>query len=216
MVTKVRIRNSRCVGGGRWASPEKPLSSRYANNHYSRGEGVQTENSWNPRTGHPETPDAWEAPFATSERRFQTFAKAPLLIIDDFGLKPMAPPHDEDFHDLVSERYERTATIVTSNLDFTEWGDAFPNRLLGAATLDRLRHAAYRVILDGESYRTPKPLPKTPKKTLGKEGQKPLIHTPSETLKSPLLSGSIRPIMTGLIQLGRSLTMSRDLSAMVS
>ena len=57
----------------------------------------------------------------------------PLLIIDDFGLKPMKPPHDEDFHDLISERYERAATIVTSNLDFSEWGDAFPNRLLGAA-----------------------------------------------------------------------------------
>lgn len=106
------------------------------------------------------------------ERRFQTFAKAPLLIIDDFGLKPMAPPHDEDFHDLIGERYERAATIVTSNLDFPEWGDAFPNRLLGAATLDRLRHAAYRVILDGESYRAPRPLPETPKRTLGKEAIK--------------------------------------------
>ena len=49
--------------------------------------------------------------------------------------------------------------MVTSNLDFAEWGDAFPNRLLGAATLDRLRHNAYRVVLEGESYRKPKPLP---------------------------------------------------------
>ena len=46
------------------------------------------------------------------------------------------------------------------NLDFGEWGDAFPNKLLGAATLDRLRHAAYRLILEGESYRTPRPLQK--------------------------------------------------------
>jgi len=108
----------------------------------------------------------------TYDRRFLTFARTPLLIIDDFGLKPMAPPHDEDFHDLVAERYERAATIVTSNLDFDEWGEAFPNRILGAATLDRLRHAAYRVILDGESYRTPRPLPETPKMTLGKEAEK--------------------------------------------
>ena len=72
------------------------------------------------------------------------------------GSSPCEPPQDEDFHDLISERYEQTATIVTSNLDFSEWGDAFPNRLLGAATLDRLRQGAYRVILDGESYRTPK------------------------------------------------------------
>lgn len=46
------------------------------------------------------------------------------------------------------------------HLDYDEWGDAFPaNRMLGAATLDRLRHGAYRVVLDGESYRTPKELP---------------------------------------------------------
>lgn len=92
------------------------------------------------------------------ERRFTNLARVPLLIIDDFGLKPLRPPHDEDFHDLVAERYERTATVVTSNLDFGEWGDAFPNQLLGAATLDRLRHGAYRVVLDGKSYRSPRPM----------------------------------------------------------
>lgn len=98
------------------------------------------------------------------ERRFQQLARVPLLVIDDFGLKPLRPPHDEDFHDLIAERYERVSTIATSNLDFGEWGDAFPaNRMLGAATLDRLRHGAYRIELDGESYRAPKPLPPSPK-----------------------------------------------------
>ena len=62
----------------------------------------------------------------TFQRRFHNVVKTPLLIIDDFGLKPMTPPHDEDFRDLISERYERTAALVTSNLDFSEWGDAFP------------------------------------------------------------------------------------------
>jgi DNA replication protein DnaC len=106
------------------------------------------------------------------ERRFNTLAKVDLLIIDDFGLKPLKPGQDEDFHDLISERYERQSTILTSNLDFSEWGQAFPNRLLGAATLDRLRHGAYRVVLDGDSYRSPKPLPETPKKSLVKGGEK--------------------------------------------
>ena len=44
------------------------------------------------------------------ERRFQTFARVPLLVIDDFGLKPLRAPQDEDFHDLVAERYEQGAT----------------------------------------------------------------------------------------------------------
>ena len=104
----------------------------------------------------------------TFQRRFQALASVSLLIIDDFGLKPLRSPQDEDFHDLIGERYEHTSTILTSNLDFAEWGDAFPNRLLGAATLDRLRHGAYRLILDGESYRTPRPLSESPKSPLAK------------------------------------------------
>jgi len=108
----------------------------------------------------------------TFERRFQALAKTDLLIIDDFGLKPIRPPQDEDFHDLIAERYERRASIITSNLDFPEWGEVFPNRLLGVATLDRLRHGAYRVVLDGNSFRAPKPLPEKPKNTLAKGGEK--------------------------------------------
>jgi DNA replication protein DnaC len=76
------------------------------------------------------------AAVGTYDRRFQYLAKLPLLIIDDFGLKPLRSPDDEDFHDLIAERYERTATILTSNLDFPEWGEAFPgNKMIGAATL---------------------------------------------------------------------------------
>ncbi|RZL90182.1 MAG: hypothetical protein EOP82_16425, partial [Variovorax sp.] len=46
-----------------------------------------------------------------------TLSRVSLLIIDDFGLKPMRAPADEDLHDLIAERYERCATIVTSNLE---------------------------------------------------------------------------------------------------
>lgn len=50
------------------------------------------------------------------ERKLATLARVPLLIIDDFGLKPLRAPADEDLHDLIAERYEQAATIVTSNL----------------------------------------------------------------------------------------------------
>ena len=94
------------------------------------------------------------------ERKLASLARVPLLIVDDFGLKPLRPPADEDLHDLIAERYEQTSTIVTSNLDFTEWDQAFPaNRLLASATLDRLRHNAYCLVLDGHSYRAPKLAP---------------------------------------------------------
>lgn len=108
----------------------------------------------------------------TYERRFQALSRVPLLIIDDFGLKPLRTPQDEDFHDLVAERYERTATILTSNLEFSEWGDAFPNRLLGAATIDRLRHNAYRLELMGDTFRRPKNCQKNAKTEMEKSSKK--------------------------------------------
>lgn len=97
------------------------------------------------------------------ERQFAKICAVDLLIIDDFGLKPLKPAQDEDFHDIIAERYERKSTIVTSNLDLPEWTEAFPNRILGEATIDRLRHGAYSVVLDGKSYRSPRPVPKTTK-----------------------------------------------------
>lgn len=87
------------------------------------------------------------------DKKIGELAKVTLLIIDDFGLRPLRTPQDEDLHELISERYERAATIVTSNLDFSEWGNAFPNQLLAAATLDRLRHNAHRIVLEGASFR---------------------------------------------------------------
>lgn len=92
------------------------------------------------------------------ERKLQQLARIDVLAIDDFGLRPMRSPQDEDFHDLVDARYERKTTLLTSNLDFEEWGAAFPNKLMGAATLDRLRDGAYRIVLDGETRRRPRPM----------------------------------------------------------
>ena len=90
------------------------------------------------------------------DRHFAKLAGIDLLIIDDFGLKPLKGTQDEDLHEVIAERYERKSTVITSNLDIPEWIDAFPNRILGAATVDRLRHGAYKVLLDGKSYRAPR------------------------------------------------------------
>lgn len=85
------------------------------------------------------------------EKYKQKIYKIPLLIIDDFGLKPLVSTEDEEFHEIISERYESAATLITSNLDFSEWVQAFPNKLLGVATLDRIRHMAYLLTLERDS-----------------------------------------------------------------
>lgn len=83
------------------------------------------------------------------ERYKKKINKLPLLIIDDFGLKPFVTPEEEYFHEIISDRYENAATLITSNLDFGEWIQAFPNKLLGVATIDRIRDKAYLLVLEG-------------------------------------------------------------------
>lgn len=83
-------------------------------------------------------------------------SKIDLLVIDDFGLKPLRVPEDEFLHELISERCEMKSTLITSNLATTEWLQAFPNQLLGVATIDRLVHNAHRLTLTGKSYRSMK------------------------------------------------------------
>ncbi|MEI6769795.1 MAG: IS21-like element helper ATPase IstB [Betaproteobacteria bacterium] len=91
-------------------------------------------------------------------RRMKLLKRKDLIILDDFGIKPLQSPYDEDLHELIAERYEKGAVMVTSNLAFKEWREAFTdNKLLGAATVDRMMHGAYQIVLDGESYRKPRP-----------------------------------------------------------
>lgn len=69
-------------------------------------------------------------------------------------------------------REQRIKWNSALNLDFDEWADAFPNKMLGAATIDCLRHGAHKIVLDGESYRSPRPSEETPKPTVAKRVKK--------------------------------------------
>ena len=89
--------------------------------------------------------------YATTIKKF---TKVDLLIIDEFGLKPMKIDEDECIHEIIAERYELKSTIITSNLSIDEYHQAFTNKLLAVATVDRLRHDAYKVVLSGKSYRS--------------------------------------------------------------
>jgi DNA replication protein DnaC len=89
----------------------------------------------------------------TLERRFQTYLRPDLLVLDDIGLKPLRSPAPEDLYDLINERYERGSIILTSNRAPDEWPDLFGNPLLASAGLDRLLHRAEVVIITGASFR---------------------------------------------------------------
>jgi DNA replication protein DnaC len=87
------------------------------------------------------------------ERRQQLYLRPDLLILDDFGLKPLTPPAPEDLYDIINERYEKGSILLTSNRAPAEWPDLFGNPLLASAGLDRLTHHAETVIIPGHSFR---------------------------------------------------------------
>jgi len=76
-----------------------------------------------------------------------------LLILDDFGLRPVNAQGSEDLYEIIQLRYERGSIILTSNRSPTEWGDVFGDGLLASAALDRLTHHARITVITGESYR---------------------------------------------------------------
>ena len=86
-------------------------------------------------------------------RRMQTYLRPDLLILDDFGLRPLTPPGPEDMYDIISERYEQGSILLTSNRSPAEWPDLFGDPLLASAGLDRLAHHAQLLLLTGQSYR---------------------------------------------------------------
>jgi DNA replication protein DnaC len=77
-----------------------------------------------------------------------------VLVIDEIGYLPMNRDQANLFFQVIAKRYERGATIVTSNLPFGQWDQTFAgDATLTAALLDRLLHHAHVVPIQGESYR---------------------------------------------------------------
>jgi DNA replication protein DnaC len=76
-----------------------------------------------------------------------------LLIIDELGFVPLSKSGAELLFEIFSQRYERGATLVTSNLPFDEWTEVMGSERLTGALLDRLTHHVHILEMNGESYR---------------------------------------------------------------
>jgi len=76
-----------------------------------------------------------------------------VLILDELGYVPASKAGSELFFDIVSQAYERTSVIVTTNLPFEQWPEVLGNARLTGAVLDRLTHRCHILKATGESYR---------------------------------------------------------------
>jgi len=94
---------------------------------------------------------------ARDERRLLRFQKQmaayQLLILDELGFVPLSKTGAELLFELISQRYERGATLITSNLPFDEWTETLGSERLTGALLDRITHHVNILEMNGDSYR---------------------------------------------------------------
>ena len=76
-----------------------------------------------------------------------------LLIIDELGFLPISQDDSKLFFQLIDRRYEQSSTIITTNINFSQWDEVFGDTMIANAIIDRLLHHATIVTIKGRSYR---------------------------------------------------------------
>jgi len=79
--------------------------------------------------------------------------KQQVLILDDFGLKPMDANARMALMEIIEDRHQKYATIITTQLPIKKWHEVIGESTVADAILDRLVHSAHKIILTGESLR---------------------------------------------------------------
>ena len=92
----------------------------------------------------------------STRKLLTSLARLDLLLIDEMGYLNLRPEQTNIFFKLMEERYSRRPTIITTNLDYSEWAHFLGNKALVEALLSRLLHRCHTVRIDGPSLRTPK------------------------------------------------------------
>lgn len=87
------------------------------------------------------------------ERRLAHYAQPSVLAIDEVGYLSYDNHAADLIFQIVSRRYEKRSTIVTTNLAFADWHTVFPNAACATALIERLTHHAEIISIEGESYR---------------------------------------------------------------
>lgn len=86
-------------------------------------------------------------------KRVAQLAKYDVLIIDELGYLPMTKQARYNLFQLIHSLYEYRSIILTTNKDFTNWGEFFHDDQVAVPIIDRVIHHSQIFMLGGESYR---------------------------------------------------------------
>lgn len=86
-------------------------------------------------------------------RCLNKYSKTGLLLIDEVGYMSYDTRFADLLYEVISARYQKSSTVITTNKTFKEWSEIFPTAACVVTLVDRLLHRAETIFIDGESYR---------------------------------------------------------------
>jgi DNA replication protein DnaC len=86
-------------------------------------------------------------------KKLHYYQSQDLLVCDELGYLSLGPQGSHLFFQVISHRHQKTATVLTTNLPFADWGNVFDSTTVATAIADRLVHNSKVLILGGQSYR---------------------------------------------------------------
>ena len=89
----------------------------------------------------------------TLSKFMEKLKKVDLLILDELGFVSLSRQSTQLLFQVFSERYEKGSIMITSNLEFGQWGNIFNDEIMAAAIIDRLIHNSIIKSFTGPSYR---------------------------------------------------------------
>jgi DNA replication protein DnaC len=92
----------------------------------------------------------------SSRQLLNRLSRLDVLLVDELGYLTLKPEQSNIFFKLMEERYHRHSTVITTNLDYGEWGNFLGNRTMVDAMLSRVRHYCHTIRIDGIDLREPK------------------------------------------------------------
>ena len=90
------------------------------------------------------------------QRALRSLLRCDLLILDDWGTALLSEEQRRDLFEVIEDRYDRRASLITAQLPVKNWHETIGDPTLADAILDRLIHNAYTITLKGESMRKKK------------------------------------------------------------
>jgi DNA replication protein DnaC len=90
---------------------------------------------------------------AALRRRIEHYTKPTLLVIDEIGYLSYSNRYADLLFEIVSQRYTKKSTLITTNKTFSEWQEIFPNASCLVSLIDRLIHDSEITSIEADSYR---------------------------------------------------------------